>query len=83
MSNPVIEWGESVFDSHKNLSFTERSVSVVLGLSLAAVAAQPRPNKILSLLALVAGSALAIRGATGHCPMKAALGSDSEPRQLG
>jgi hypothetical protein len=45
----------------------------VLGLGLAAAAAQPRPNKLLSLAALVAGAALAIRGATGHCSMKAAI----------
>lgn len=58
---------------HTNLTTTERAVSVVLGLGLAAVAAQPRPNKLLSLAALVTGVALAMRGATGHCSMKAAL----------
>lgn len=57
-----------------NLSMTERAVSVALGLGLAAVAAQPRPNKLLSLLALVAGSALAIRGATGHCMLGPVMG---------
>ena len=57
---------------HKNLTTTERAVSVVLGLGLAAVAAQPRPNKLLSLLALVVGVGLAVRGATGHCAVKAA-----------
>jgi hypothetical protein len=43
---------------------------VVLGLGIAAAAAQPRPNKFLSLAALVIGAGLAIRGATGHCPVK-------------
>ncbi|RZK97523.1 MAG: DUF2892 domain-containing protein [Methylobacterium sp.] len=49
---------------------TARSV-VVLGLGIAAAAAQPRPNKWLSLAALVVGAGLAIRGATGHCAVKA------------
>ncbi|MFC6777401.1 YgaP family membrane protein [Methylobacterium gregans] len=62
-----------IFSPRTNLTTTERAVSVVLGLGLAATAAQPRPNKLLSLTALVAGAALAIRGATGHCSMKAAL----------
>ncbi len=61
----------SVFKGEQNLSMTERAVSVALGLGLAAAAAQPRPNKFLSLAALVAGAAIAIRGATGHCPVKA------------
>ena len=57
----------------KNLSMTERSLSVIGGLGLAAAAVQPRPNKWLSLAALIAGSMLAMRGATGHCAAKAAL----------
>lgn len=69
-----------MFDADKNLSFMERSVSVVIGLALAAVAAQPRPNKWLSLAVLGAGSALAIRGATGHCPMKALAGGGGQDR---
>ena len=56
-----------------HLSFGERAVSVVLGLGLAAAAAKPRPNPLLNLLALVGGSYLAYRGATGYCPVKAAL----------
>jgi hypothetical protein len=63
------------FFGEPNLSVTERAVSVALGLGLAAAAAQPRPNKWLSLAALLAGSMLAIRGATGHCAVKA-LASD-------
>ena len=70
MANAVTD---QLFGGERNLSFTERSVSVVLGLGLAAVAAQPRPNKLLSLLALAAGSMLAIRGATGHCAAKAMI----------
>lgn len=76
MPNAVIEEAQHLFSGEQNLSFTERSVSVVGGLALAAVAAKPRPNKVLSLLALVAGVALAIRGATGHCPAKAAISGD-------
>ena len=55
------------------LSMTERAVSTGIGLFLVAAAAKPRPNMVLSLLALAGGAALAYRGATGYCPAKAAL----------
>jgi uncharacterized membrane protein len=55
------------------LSTGERAVSVVAGLFLAAAGAKPRPNMVLNLLALAGGSYLAYRGATGYCPIKAAL----------
>ncbi len=66
-----------LFSDEPNLSMTERAVSVALGLGLAAAAAQPRPNLWLSFGALVVGVGLAVRGATGHCPVKALTGSDS------
>ena len=59
--------------SRGELSTTERLWSAVAGLVLAAAAAKPRPNMALSVLALGAGAALAYRGATGYCPLKAAL----------
>jgi uncharacterized membrane protein len=62
----------SVFEGDQNLSFQERALSVV-GIGLAAAGAKPRPNPLLNVLALAAGAMLAIRGATGHCPVKAAL----------
>jgi len=55
------------------MSLGERTASVVAGLMLAAAGAKPRPNKLLNIAALVAGSYLAYRGATGHCPVKSAL----------
>ncbi len=58
-----------------DLSMPERAVSVVAGLALAALAAKPRPNVTLSILALAAGSFLAYRGATGFCPIRQALDS--------
>jgi hypothetical protein len=58
---------------HTYLTITERAVSLVLGLGLAAVAARAAHDKLLRLAALVAGAALAIRRATGHCSMRAAL----------
>ena len=58
------------------LSLTERTISVGGGLVLAAAAAQPRPNMVLSLIALAVGAALAYRGATGYCPVKAAVVSN-------
>ena len=63
---------EDIFSGEPNLSMTERAVSVALGLGIAAAAAQPRPNKLLSLAALVVGVGLAVRGAAGHCAVKAA-----------
>ena len=60
----------SYFDNHpQNLSSRERAISVILGLGLAASAARPRPNPWLSIAALVGGSYLAIRGATGRDPL--------------
>ncbi len=55
------------------LSLAERTLSVGGGVFLAAVAARPRPNMLLSVLVLAAGSFLAYRGATGHCPIRSAL----------
>ena len=55
------------------ISMPERAVSVVAGLALAATAAKPRPNVVLSVLVLGVGVFLAYRGATGHCPARAAL----------
>lgn len=72
-----------IFSGDQNLSTTERALSVVGGLGLAAIAAKPRPNKLLSLLALIGGSALAIRGATGHCSVKAMLTEDDHSRIAG
>lgn len=58
---------------HTNLTKTERAVSLDLWFGLAGVAARAAHDKLLRLAALVAGAALALRGATGHCSMKAAL----------
>jgi len=55
------------------MSMGERTTSVVVGLMLAAAGAKPRPNMLLNVAALAAGSFLAYRGATGRCPVKRAL----------
>jgi uncharacterized membrane protein len=55
------------------MSAGERTASVVIGLMLAAAGTKPRPNKLLNVAALAAGSYLAYRGATGQCPVKRAL----------
>ena len=68
----INELAHDILSGEPNLTTTERAVSVALGLGIAAAAAQPRPNKLLSLAALVVGVGLALRGATGHCAMKAA-----------
>lgn len=72
-----------LFHGEHNISMAERALSVVGGLALAAVAAQPRPNKLLSLAALAAGVALAVRGATGHCAVKALITQDDHGRLAG
>lgn len=79
MSEVVTQGYERIFGGETNMSFGERALSVALGLGLAAAAARPRPNKVLSALALVAGVGLALRGATGHCPIKAQLGGPDRP----
>ena len=76
MSSRAVETAAHIFTPGTNLSATERTVSVVAGLALAALGAKPRPNKVLSLAAIMAGSALAIRGATGHCGLKAMMSRD-------
>ena len=63
----------SLFEGSPNLSFNERAISVVIGLGLAAAGVKPRPNPLLNVAALVGGAYLAYRGATGHCPVKAAI----------
>ena len=60
-------------DSDPHLSSGERVLSVLAGLGLTSIAAQPRPNIFLSMLALGAGSYLAYRGATGYCLVKASF----------
>ena len=55
------------------ISTEGRVVSVIAGLLLAAAAVKPRPNRLLSVLALATGSYLAYRGATGHCPLTEAV----------
>ena len=63
-------------DGPDNLSFGERAISVALGLGLAGAAAKPHPQPLWNVVAFVAGGYLALRGATGHCPIKAALTND-------
>ena len=79
MSDLMTHTYERIFGGENNMSFGERALSVALGLGLAAAAARPRPNKVLSGLALVAGVGLALRGATGHCAIKAQLGGSQRP----
>lgn len=61
-----------------SLSLTERALSAALGLGLAAVAARPRPNMVLSFAALAAGSYLAWRGSTGKDPLGIAVMPDDD-----
>lgn len=77
MSSTLVEHAAHILTPRTNLSMTERTLSVVGGLALAAVGAKPRPNMWISLGAIVLGSALAIRGATGHCAVKSALSGSS------
>ena len=63
----------SVFGGKPNLTLTERTAYIAVGLGLAAAGVKPRPNPLLNILALLGGSYLAWSGYTGHCPAKAAL----------
>jgi hypothetical protein len=81
MANAVTEVYEHTFGGAHNMSFGERAGSTILGLGMAA-AAVSRPGP-LGLVALLAGSFLALRGISGHCPVKAAFeGQDAAPRQI-
>jgi uncharacterized membrane protein len=55
------------------LSPGERGAYLLGGLALAAAGVKPRPNMLLSILALGTGAYLAWRGSTGYCPVKAAM----------
>src|SRR3569623_3025967 len=63
----------------KNLSLGERAADSATGLSLAAAAAKPRPNPLLNIVALAAGSYLAWTGAQGRCPVKRLFVDDRKP----
>jgi uncharacterized membrane protein len=67
----------SIFQGRQNLSPKERAISVIAGLGLAAAGTKPRPNPLLNVVALLGGAYLAVRGATGRCPIKQALQSMS------
>ena len=60
-------------ETQKNLSLGDRAIYVAAGLGLAAAGARPRPNPLLNVLALAAGSYIAWTGAQGHCPVKSLL----------
>lgn len=69
-------------NTNPHLSSGERLLSVVVGLGLTSMAAQPRPNVFLSMLALASGSYLAYRGATGYCIVKASLDDNHSAPQV-
>lgn len=67
------------FVGPQNLSMGARGFYLVAGLGLAAAGAKPRPNPLLNILAIAAGTYMAWSGYSGRCPAKAALfesGSD-------
>lgn len=61
---------DALMTSGQNLSTGERALSAVAGLVLAATAAKPRPNHLLSLIVLIAGVGLAAQAASGYSPFK-------------
>jgi hypothetical protein len=79
LANDVVE---TLFSGEPNLTTTERVIYVGLGLGIAAAGAKPRPNPLLNVLALAAGSYLAWSGYQGHCPVKALMFEDGEPKKL-
>lgn len=69
-------------NTNPHLSSGERLLSIIVGLGLTSVAAQPRPNVFLSMLALAGGSYLAYRGATGYCIVKASFDDEHAAPQV-
>ena len=73
MAHAITDTFSNAMHGEPNLSWTERGISIAARLPLAATATQRRPNPLLNVLALAAGSYLAYRGTVGRCPVKAAL----------
>lgn len=68
------------FTGEPNLGTRERALSVIAGLVIAAAGLQRQG--LWGLAAGLFGGALALRGAGGHCPVKAALASPGGTRQI-
>jgi len=73
VANAMSDMAGSLFSGQPNLSMTERSMYMMAGLGLAAAGVRPRPNPLLNVLAVAAGSYLAWSGYRGQCPVKAAI----------
>jgi uncharacterized membrane protein len=71
---------EFLTDKTKNVSDTERAISAACGAALIAYGIQ-RKDWLGALLS-VAGGALALRGATGHCQVYDALDVDTNKKPL-
>ncbi|OON67664.1 SRPBCC family protein [Hymenobacter sp. CRA2] len=67
--------------AHVNVGLTERVLSAVAGAALAYAGTQTR-SKIGKPVLLALGAGLALRGASGYCPLNQAFGRDSAPTQL-
>ena len=59
---------DAVFGGEPNLSWTERAVSVVLGLGIAAAGAKPRPNPLWNIIALAGGLNVPVGAGLGALP---------------
>jgi threonine/homoserine/homoserine lactone efflux protein len=81
MANSVTSTLGGFVTGPRNLSTTERSIYMAVGLGIAAAALKPRPNPLLNVLALVGGSLVAWSGYNGHCAVKAALADESGSHQ--
>lgn len=66
---------ENITGSHRNLSETERTISLIAGAALALFGLSRRSWGGLGLA--MTGGVLAYRGATAHCPVYEALGVSS------
>ena len=80
MADTLNEVYDRVFGGEANLSVGERVGSIVVGL--AAAAGGLRRGGLPGLLLGLAGGAIAMRGAAGHCALKAAFQNRDSNRQL-
>jgi uncharacterized membrane protein len=65
-----------------NISKKERIISIAGGIALIVAGILMRKKKAASWTEIGTGAALLLRGATGHCPVSAAIGRNTAGEEL-